>query len=304
MMKSNTVKGYVYALIATLAFSNVYIFSKAALNEVHLSQFGLYWFAIGCFLNFLLVLKNKKIGLLLTLKRKSLSILVLLGIMEIITTTSFFISINIIPDPSVTSFLGNLYPVMLVIMGVTILNERFGKIETVGVVLALIGAFVISYRGGNSWQEFFIPGAGIVLINAFFAAATSIIAKKNINLFSPELISFNRTFWLLLFSAGVFIYYGKPFFIPISALKNIAIGAILGPFLALYTVYLSFKYIEASRSSIIQSMKGIFVLLGAFLYLGTVPSGIQLIGGMLTVVGVLIVALAQAGILHLRRSKS
>ena len=46
-MKSNTVKGYLFALIATLAFSNVYIFSKAALNEVHLAQFGIYWCAIG-----------------------------------------------------------------------------------------------------------------------------------------------------------------------------------------------------------------------------------------------------------------
>ena len=36
-MKSNTFKGYLFALIATLSFSNVYIFSKAALNEVHLA---------------------------------------------------------------------------------------------------------------------------------------------------------------------------------------------------------------------------------------------------------------------------
>lgn len=303
MMKSAPVKGYIYALIATLAFSNVYIFSKAALNEVHLSQFGLYWFAVGCLLNFLLVLKNKKIGMLFSLDRRSLSILLLLGMLEIITTTSFFISINIIPNPSVTSFLGNLYPVMLVIMGVTILNERFGKIETIGVVLALFGAFAISYQGGNSWRDFFIPGSGVVLINAFFAAATSIIAKKNINRFSPELISFNRTFWLLLFSIAVFTYYGQPLMIPFNAVKNIVIGAILGPFLALYTVYMSFKYIEASRSSIVQSLKGIFVLLGTFLYLGTVPSGIQLIGGILTVVGVLVVALGQAGILRFQRTK-
>ena len=304
MIKSATVKGYIYALIATLAFSNVYIFSKAALNEVHLSQFGLYWFAISCLLNLLLVMKNKKLGILFSMNKKGLSILLLLGIMEIITTSTFFISINIIPDPSITSFLGNLYPVMLVIMGVAVLNERFGKIESIGVVLALTGAFAISYQGGNNWRDFFIPGTGVVLINAFFAATTSIIAKKNINLFSPELISFNRTFWLLLFSFGVFIYFGKPLAIPAQALKNIVIGAILGPFLALYTVYMSFKYIEASRSSIIQSMKGIFVLVGAYLYLGTIPTGFQLMGGLLTVVGVSIVALAQAGILRFSKMKN
>ena len=302
-MKSATVKGYIYALIATIAFSNVYIFSKAALNEVHLSQFGLYWFAVGCLLNFGLLVVTKKTGSLLKIKPKDFYLFLLLGVMEIITTTSFFVSIHIIPDPSVTSFLGNLYPVMLIIMGVTILKERFGPVETIGVVLAMGGAFLISYQGGSNWRSFFIPGTGIVLLNAFFAAATSIIVKKNIHRFGPELISFNRTFWLLLFAVGVFIYFGKSLVIPASALKNIVIGAVLGPFLALLTVYLSFKYIEASRSSIIQSLKGIFVLAGAFIYLGTMPAVYQLIGGFLTVLGVVVMALAQAGILRFSKSE-
>lgn len=300
-MKSATVKGYVYALIATIAFSNIYIFGKAALNQVHLSQFGLYWYLIGCFLNFLLILKTGKIWQFKSMTSKDFRILLLLGVLEIITTSSFFISIHIIPDPSVTSFLGNLYPVILIAMGVAFLGERFGSIEWIGVTLALLGAFLISYQGGDSISKLFIPGTGVVLLNAFFAATTSIIVKKNIHRFSPDLISFNRTFWLLLFATGVFFAYGKPFVIPVSALKNIAIGAIVEP-LALLTIYLSFKYIEASRSSIIQSLKGIFVLAGAYLYLGTVPVGYQLIGGILTVLGVVIMTLAQAGAFHFKRN--
>lgn len=41
---SKNAKGILLAMAAALAVSNVYIFSKAALNEIHLAQFGVYWF--------------------------------------------------------------------------------------------------------------------------------------------------------------------------------------------------------------------------------------------------------------------
>ena len=294
-MKSNTLKGYLYALIATLAFSNVYIFSKAALNEVHLAQFGVYWFAIGGFLTFLFVWKNKDLTLIKNLTKKQIKILVSLGVLEMLTTTSFFISINIISDPAVTSFLGNMYPVMVTIGGIFLLKEKFGIIEILGISLALSGAFIISYSGGTTIETFFIKGTGWVFINALFATVATLIVKVHVKNISPGLINLNRTVWLLTLSIVMLIIYKEPLAIPVSALKNIAVGAILGPFLAILTVYYSFKYIEASRSSIIQSLKGIFVLIGAYFVFKTFPLPHQFVGGMITVLGVLIMTLAQSG---------
>ncbi len=294
-MKSNTLKGYLYALIATLAFSNVYIFSKAALNEVHLAQFGVYWFAIGGFLTFLFVWKNKDLTLIKNLTKKQIKILVSLGVLEMLTTTSFFISINIISDPAVTSFLGNMYPVMVTIGGIFLLKEKFGIIEILGISLALSGAFIISYSGGTTIETFFIKGTGWVFINALFATVATLIVKVHVKNISPGLINLNRTVWLLTLSIVMLIIYKEPLAIPMSALKNIAVGAILGPFLAILTVYYSFKYIEASRSSIIQSLKGIFVLIGAYFVFKTFPLPHQFVGGMITVLGVLIMTLAQSG---------
>jgi drug/metabolite transporter (DMT)-like permease len=97
--------------------------------------------------------------------------------------------------------------------------------------------------------------------------------------------------------------YGKSFVIPVSALKNIAVGAALGPFLAVLTVYYSFSYINASRSSVVQSLKGIFVLLGAYLFFGSFPLPHQFAGGLITVAGVLVMTLGQAGVFNLRRGK-
>jgi drug/metabolite transporter (DMT)-like permease len=294
-MKTDNFKGYTFALIATLAFSNVYIFSKAALNEIHLSQFGFLWYAISTILCFLFAFWNKKLGQLKILTGKQIRILLTLGGLEITTATLFFLSIHIIPDPSVTSFLGNMFPVMVTLGGIFILKEKFGWLEIGGISLALAGTFIISYTGGTTLRTLFIQGTEIVFFNAIFATTATLVVKVHVKKLSPELLNLNRSFWLFLYSAVMIIVFGKTIILPISAVTNTTIGASL-EFLAILTVYYSYKYIEASRSSIVQSLKGIFVLIGAFIYFKTFPLPHQLIGGVLTVIGVMIMALAQARI--------
>ena len=291
-MKTAILKGYFFALLATVAFSNVYIFSKAALNEIPLAQFGISWYTVVMLLCLFFAAANKKLGRINTLTTHQIRILLLLGILEIFTTTLFFLSIHIIPDPSVTSFLGNMYPVMVMLGGIFILNERFGAGEIFGGFLSLAGAFVISYSGGTSITTFFIPGTGIVFLNALFAASATLVVKVHVKKISPEVLNLNRSVWLLLFSVLMFFILGDPFVCAPAATKNAAIGGVL-EFVAILTVYYSFKFIEASRSSVIQSMKGIFVLLGAWMFFGTLPLAHQLAGGLITVTGVLIMALAQ-----------
>jgi drug/metabolite transporter (DMT)-like permease len=187
-----------------------------------------------------------------------------------------------------------MYPVMVALGGVFILGEKFGPIETFGAIIALIGAFIISYTGETSLAKLFIPGTGVVFINALFATAATLVVKVHVKKLSPELLNLNRSVWLLVFSVIMLFYFEQSFDIPFSALKNIAVGALLGPFLAILTVYYSFSYIDASKSSIVQSLKGIFVLLGAYLFFGTFPQQHQLWGGLITVFGVLIMTFVRA----------
>jgi len=301
-MKNDTLKGYLFALVATIAFSNVYIFSKAALNEIHLSLFGLLWYFISGLLCLFLAVKNKKLGQLKSLSKKQAMVLLTLGFLEILTTTLFFLSVHIIPDPSVTSFLGNMYPVLVTLGGIFILKEKFGWLEMAGISLALAGAFIISYSGGTSLKTLFIAGTGVVFLNAVFATSATLVVKVHVKQLSPELLNLNRSFWLFLFSAVMVVVYKQGLAFPATALKNTAIGASM-EFLAILTVYYSFRYIDVSRSSIVQSTKGIFVLLGAYIYFRTFPLPHQLLGGFLTITGVLVMALAQSGLARKFNSK-
>ena len=299
-MKSNTLKGYLFALVATLAFSNVYIFSKAALNEIHLTQFGLYWCAMGVFFSLLFALKRNRIRQVFSLSKKQLRILLILGGLEILTTSTFFISINIIPDPAITSFLGNMFPVMVALGGIIILKERLGWIEIAGGTLAIAGTFVISYSGGTSLKTLFIAGTGVVFVNALLATTATLTVKVYVKQITPELFNLNRYIWLFLFAFIMFLVYKQPLFISSRAFSNVGAGAFL-EFIAILTVYYSYNYIEASRSAIVQSLKGIFVLIGAFIVFDTFPATHQFIGGMITVLGVLIMTLARAGIFRKKR---
>jgi len=67
-----------------------------------------------------------------------------------------------------------------------------------------------------------------------------------------------------------------------------AIGSLLGPFLTGFAQYSALKYIEASRTMIIQSTRSLFVLVGSMIYLSILPEMIQVSGGVITIIGVIV----------------
>jgi len=290
-------KGYVWALVGTIAFSSLYVFSKAGLNQVSLPQFGLYYFGMGFLINLVFILVSGKLPQLKVLSKPVIRLLILLGCIDLASNVTFFMAIRAIPDPSVTSFLGNLFPVFLSLLGVFFLKERFTLTEAAGACLAIAGAFVVSYTGELDWQKIFIPGTGLVVVNTLIAATVSVIIKRNVQKTSPEVFNLNSNGWIFLFFLAYFLWSGEPLAIPADAFQNIALGAFFGSFIGLLSFYYSYRFIAASRSSIIQSLKGIFVLLISFFFFGKFPLPIQLWGGAITISGVLVMTMAQAGII-------
>lgn len=89
------------------------------------------------------------------------------------------------------------------------------------------------------------------------------------------------------------IVHNESFTISNKALFNIAVGSLVGPFLTALSNYNSIKYIEASKSSIIQSSRGLFVTAGAWIYFSSIPHAYQVVGGIITIVGVIILISAK-----------
>ena len=300
MNLSDNTKGYLWTFLSILAVSNVYIFSKVALNEIDIIQFGFYWFGMGLFWNVLL--SNKKIGVskFKELNRKHILLYSFLGLLEIIASTGFFLGIMTIENPSVTSFLGNLSPIFVTILGVIVLKERFNSIEIVGVLLTLLGAFVISYKSNSTVNSLFLNGTQYILISSAVIAVNTILIKKYIRKLSPALLSLNRIVFIFTFATLVMFITSQSFIIPKKAFYAITIGSLLGPFLTVIASYNALKYIDASKRTILSSSRSLFVMLGAYLYFGKLPMKYQIIGGIVTILGILLISF---GKVLLKKSK-
>jgi drug/metabolite transporter (DMT)-like permease len=303
-VRKEIVKGYFYTILATVAFSNVYVFSKAALNEVSLPLFLFLMCSFGFVINLVILSARGGFSKLSTVPRLMWWIFPTLGMIEIFTVFMFYASINAISEPAVTGFLGNLFPLFTTILGIIFLKERFTPVETVGVFVVFAGAMLTGYSGKLSWNDFLIPGVGLVVMNCIGAATATVIVRAKVNNLTPEILSFNRTFWLLIFFSGWVIITGTQLTISTGALINTIIAAILDPVLAILLVYKAYQYIEASRGTIIQSAKGLIIIPVAWFYFGTFPLPHQIAGGIIAMIGVVIIGLGQHALNVRNRNKA
>ena len=292
-MHKKIVKGYFYTILATIAFSNVYVFSKAALNEISLPLFLFLMCSFGFGINLIILAAKGGFAKLSAVPRAQWWIFPTLGAIEIFTVFTFYASVNAISEPAVAGFLGNLFPLFTTILGIAFLRERFSPIETVGIFIVFAGALLTSYSGNINLKNFFIPGVGLVVINCLGAASATVIVRAKVNNLSPEILSFNRTFWLLIFFTCWVLIAGTPIVISTKALSNTIFAAILDPVLAILLAYKAYQYIEASRGTIIQSTKGLLIIPVAYFYFGTLPLPHQIGGGIIAMIGVVIIGLGQ-----------
>lgn len=288
-------KGYAYILLATVAGSTVYVFSKAALNQVSLGQFGVYWFGMAIVWNTLYTLRSASHRKFHDISKKSFRVLVLLGLIEMVATGTFYGAISVAANPAIPSFLRNTEYIFVALLGVILLGERFRGLEAAGVFLTFTGAFVISYHKGGSLGSYLTGTSGLMIICTTFYAFRTILAKKFIQTITPTMLAINRAIFLLLLASVLLAASGQSLKIPPGALINIIIGSFMGPFLTSIGQYSALKYIEASRAAIIQSTTSLFVVLGVFLYFGRLPLAYQVAGGMLTIGGVVLLMAGRRG---------
>jgi len=283
-----TVKGIILAFLATLGMANVYVFSKAALLEVNYYQFQFYWFgfALVWILPYLYATGIfKKIPVL---SKDSFITLAIIGILELGAASLLFLSIQLAENPTTISFLSNLTPIFVTMLGIRFLGERFNFVEAVGIILTIAGVILITYTRDTTISEFFGAGSGWILVSSVFSSISIITAKSRIKNIHPGILTLNRVVFLFIVALLAMLIRQESFAISGRATLNMVIGSGLGPFLTGLAQYSALRYIEASRTMIIQSTRSLFVLVGSMIYLSILPQMLQLIGGLITIAGVII----------------
>lgn len=280
-------KGYLYALIATICGSMVYLFSKAALNQVTLAQFGFWWFLLAIFWNSMMAMHPRGGFNIASYTTEDYKKLIYIGIVEVIATVSFYAAIKITDNPAIPSFLRNLEYLFVTLLGIWLLSERFSLKTGIGAVLILAGAFIISFRKAGL-SGFISSTATLMLISTSFYAIRTLLVKKNIGELRPVVLALNRAVFLFLVAIIFVITSKATLLIPKTAFLNIAAGSFVGPFLTSIFQYSALRYIQASRTVIVQSTTGLFVLIGSLIMFGSLPTQVQIAGGLITIAGVML----------------
>jgi drug/metabolite transporter (DMT)-like permease len=291
LLNSPKRKGYFFAALSAIAVSNVYIFSKAALRDTDLFIFGFFWFLSAFTYNLVYTISSKKIHLYFTYSARQKVVLAFIGLVEMMAAYFFFEGVNVIENPTIVSFLDTCTPIFVTILGILFLRDKFNRVELSGMVLAIFGAVLVSYSGTFSLSNLFIYGSHYAILAALFASIGITLAKRQIKAYEPVILSFNRTIYLVSLFFALMIINDMPFSISPQSFVFAALGSFAGPFLGAVLQYNSFKYIEASKTMIIQSTRSFIVLLISLLFFGLFPLAHQLLGGIIAIVGVIIIAL-------------
>jgi len=290
---TNQSKGYLFAGIATVSSASIYITSKGAMQNVSFQEFGVIWYAVAFFFNYLFfAIHNNKLKI--KIPTDKIFILFVIGVAETISAATLYYAIDMVDNPSVVSFLGNMGPVFVTILGIVVLREVFQKIEYWGLVLAMVGIFIVGYNRTITWHQLFIPGTSLVMISAVFNGIRTILIKKNVQHITPEVFTLNRTVFLLLFFSILMLVKADPFMLHSSSIWYIVIGAAIGPFLGTLSMYYALQYIDAARTSILLSLQSIIVLIAVYFIYHKLPFWYQIIGGIVAIVGVILMSIRKA----------
>ncbi|MCD6367303.1 MAG: EamA family transporter, partial [Bacteroidales bacterium] len=294
MKISDKTKGYIFVFISVIAISNVYIFSKAALNQVNFPQFGVCWFFFAMVWNFLLFGFSIKLRNEVSINKNNLRYLPILGILELLSTGLFFYAIKLTENPAIVSFVGNIGPIYVIILGYIFLKERFNKWEITGMFLTIAGAIILNYKRDFTWHQFFFEGTGIIFLSSFISAIGTVLAKSKIKEIHPWLLTINRILFIFTGFLTLFLIKGESLHIPLPAFYNILFGSLLGPFLAALAGYYAFRYLKVSKISVIGTFKSFLILAASYFFFGVVPLFYQVAGGILMIVGVIIITMSKA----------
>lgn len=284
-MNRQQTNGSLYALGASLALAASFVFSKSVLNHLSMLQFGMLWFSMGVVWNSIWFFLRRDYRNVRGETRAKTGVAVVIAVLEGTATGLFYLAIKAMENPAVVSFIGNIGPVFVTLMGILLLKERFRTSQVFGIVITIMGVFVINYREGG-FAGFIDPGSVYVIAAAFLFSLATIVGRRWHHLLVPGYMSLIRSFLLAAVMIILFLQGGDAAPVSLNLWKDLALGSLLETLIVIVFAYQALKMIEATKTSLIISTKGVWTLILAWLFLGVFPTGGQLVGGLLTLVGV------------------
>ncbi len=289
---------YLALVITTVAWSSSLIFAKLIFDEVSPIVFVALRYTLAC--PFLLVLtlqqnrKNKSGNL-----KKNWKILIVAGLSgPFISQIMQYIGLAM-TTASDALLLMNLTPIFAVILAAPLLKERITFDKILGLLLATIGVILIVMNTSPEYAAINVQrilGDIIVIASTFFFAINGIAGKIAVKYENAVTVTFYSTLFAVPFiwiSAALLEDVTVLFRMSAVTWLVIAWVAIVNTVMAFILYYQSMKYIEASRVQITLNLVAVWGVLMSVLILHETITLLQITGGFLTIIGVILAQMTQ-----------
>ena len=290
---------YFAITVTTVLWSSSLIFAKLIFAEVGPIVFVALRYTLACPFLLVVTLQSKKKQTLEDVK-SNWKILLVAGLSgPFVSQVLQYIGLEL-TTASDALLLMNLTPIFAVILASPILSEKITLEKAVGLTLATAGAILIV---ANTTPESTVVdlwrfiGDLIVIVSTIFFAINGIAGKIAIK--SVDAIS--TTFYSTLFAVP-FIWVSAILLDDVTVLFTMSLQAwaivlwvgVVNTVIAFILYYESMKHIEASLVQIILNLVAVWGVLMSIFVLRESVTYLQISGGVITVIGVIIAQLAQA----------
>ncbi len=283
----DNIKAYSFALIASLIVGITVVMIKMILQDINQLSTIVYshFFGFVGSMIFMTFIRKRKWLRPFREHWKHMSLYALFSVIGLITLTYSIDAIG----PSLTSFLTRFVMIFTVMIGFFFLKERFNKPEVVGMIIAVIGAFMITYTTDQVILMWSVLVIGVCALLAFSQLIVKMHIKK-IDYFVLNHIRIVSSFFIVTVLAIVTSSLQAP---SVSNLIMCFIVGIGNGIIGFGLFYKALEIAEMSKVNIIRVADPFLVVLFSFILLSSIPTTLQLLGGLVIALGVAVIVIAR-----------
>jgi drug/metabolite transporter (DMT)-like permease len=192
--------------------------------------------------------------------------------------------------PVNAAFLVQFTAVFTILFGVVFFKERFSRLEAVGIVVAVVGVFVLAY--GNLSLE--VVSTLVLLGAALLFASANSLSKAYVKNVNPVALAGGNSMFMFLFIFAFAVLTGKlETSFPSVTLVYAFLGSVTGVVLSFVLFFKALQVYAVSKTATIRTIEPFLTAIFSFVILALPTTVNQLVGGVMIVIGVATLSLTK-----------
>lgn len=274
--------GLVYAVLSSLFLSTGFVLAKHFLQYTNPETLNTLWFGIAFIVSIAILLVRNSSKTINAFKDHWKDGLVVGGA-NALAAGLWFHSINI-SGPTLTAFLVRFSTIFIIVLGILFLKEKLHLHDVAGLLIALAGAFTISFANG----DYLKVGTLVALAASLAIAVHQVLSKVYVKTIDPLMLVSLRTLYTALFLLLYAAIFSKLQPFPLGQLPWLTIAITVNAVFGFVFFYKALELLDVSKVAIIRTLDPFIVVVYVFAIFRTVPDLNEIIGGTLVVAGVLV----------------